>query len=400
MIILLSSLTGFGIWSILSPQQWPRIVTLVLILLTFLSWMILRSRSKQSTENEDRSGETAERTANDSPGTPLPLQEVPPVPSVSSEEFLPPEIADLIHEYRALAPRITVLSTFVANRSEIAATQSTESAFSMAEEARKASARVTDLLDNVNCGENCLESRISTLREQLSQFGVLIKDLTEMGRMYTKDLTEMDNLAGQVTRFTESIQDIAERTGILSINASIEAARAGDSGKGFSVIAHEVRKLSESTREITDRIATLLNEFGSSVNRSVKDSTFRLESILSGINGTRTVLDSSVEALVPQVESVALSVKEAEGLTGSLSSRLEDVTIWFQTQDALRQVIEHISDAVTDLATRYEDSFSETVPPEIDRRTEKRLTERFTMSDEWEAMNLDPPENDGNITLF
>ncbi|MDF1567509.1 MAG: methyl-accepting chemotaxis protein [Spirochaetaceae bacterium] len=310
------------------------------------------------------------------------------------------EAEGLLNSFRAIAPRLADLSRYVMSRSEEAATQSTESAFSIAEEARKASSRVAALLNNVNCGDDCLENRVALLRSELSQFNVLVEELNQVSHGYGRDLARMDELARQVENHTTSIQDIAERTGILSINASIEAARAGSAGKGFTVIAQEVRKLSDTTSEITDQIGSVIKDFGRAVSRSSADSSVRLKKVLGEIEEIRTALDTSVDVLVPQVESVAMSVTEAESLTGSVSGKLEDVTVWFQTQDALRQAIEHISGAIIDMGRRYDDFVGTQIPTEIQKQMDDDLTRRFTVEDEWQALGMDPPASGDDVTLF
>ena len=306
----------------------------------------------------------------------------------------------LLDEYRALAPQVSTLSRYVMRRSEEAAVQSTESAFSIAEEAKKASSRVTTLLSDLNDGEDSLEGRVAFLSEKLSDFAALVGDLKDVGGNYGKDMARMEELAGQVTDHTAAIQDIAERTGVLSINASIEAARAGESGKGFTVIAQEVRKLSDNTTELTNRIAGVMRDFGDAVSSSTAESRNRLDRVLEAIDGIRRSLFASVEVLMPQVESVSLSVTEAESLTGSISEKLEDVTIWFQTQDTLRQMIEHISDAITELGVRCDDCASTVLSAESKDRARAGLTRRFTTADEWEALGLEAPEGGEDVTLF
>ncbi|WP_252722951.1 methyl-accepting chemotaxis protein [Treponema phagedenis] len=65
--------------------------------------------------------------------------------------------------------------------------------------------------------------------------------------------------AESITKYTDIINEISKQTNLLSINASIEAARAGTAGKGFSIIAGEVKKLSENTQETSSEIAKIVN---------------------------------------------------------------------------------------------------------------------------------------------
>jgi methyl-accepting chemotaxis protein len=69
--------------------------------------------------------------------------------------------------------------------------------------------------------------------------------------------TDLEQSVARLKAIVASISHIADQTGMLAINAGIEAARAGDAGLGFAVIAAEVRKLAADTRTATDRVATL-----------------------------------------------------------------------------------------------------------------------------------------------
>lgn len=85
------------------------------------------------------------------------------------------------------------------------------------------------------------------------------------------DVSDLLELMKEITAFTNTIQTIASQTNLLSLNASIEAARAGDAGKGFSVVANEVKKLSDASslaaKDIENTIQSVSKQMGQIANK-------------------------------------------------------------------------------------------------------------------------------------
>ncbi|OOM75966.1 putative sensory transducer protein YfmS [Clostridium puniceum] len=115
--------------------------------------------------------------------------------------------------------------------------------------------------------------QISSATEQLASSSM---EVTETQTLLNNEILNVQNLSNEINIILGYIKDISKQTKMLGLNASIEAARVGDLGKGFSVVASEIRKLSESSKETTNSIADLLDKIQASVDRTMQASNTTL----------------------------------------------------------------------------------------------------------------------------
>lgn len=123
------------------------------------------------------------------------------------------------------------------------------------------------------------------LHEGMSQIAAAIQELAassfeihenEMG--LNRNVIDIAKLSDDINEILEFIKQIAEETKMLGLNAAIEAARAGEAGRGFGVVAEEIRKLSDESKETVTRIHSLTGEIKTKIDETIKNSGVTLHS--------------------------------------------------------------------------------------------------------------------------
>ncbi|MDE7235652.1 MAG: methyl-accepting chemotaxis protein, partial [Helicobacter japonicus] len=186
-----------------------------------------------------------------------------------------------------------------------------------------------------------------------------IGKITEMIGSSADKIRSLQQQSVEIGGSAELIAEIADQTNLLALNAAIEAARAGEHGRGFAVVADEVRKLAERTASTTTEIANMITLIQENIGSSVSS----IEAIVPQIDkGQKLILDSvqTLEEIQSQAQDslqkakmVASSSSKQEDTMESISQDMQDiVTLSQETRTALENAahtideLQHISDSL------------------------------------------------------
>ncbi|MBR4341634.1 MAG: PAS domain-containing protein [Lachnospiraceae bacterium] len=175
---------------------------------------------------------------------------------------------------------------------------------------------ITDQKENRLVFKNEMTPSIQELRNGIASISEVVDSAT--GQM--KDVADKQKEVDEAARLIEtsvkdsmkilsSIESIASQTNLLSLNASIEAARVGEAGRGFAVVAKNVRELADSTKKTTEHIAVILN----GMRDSVTDILSKIALISESVNSEKEemdVIDANIDKLSKSADDIARMASE------------------------------------------------------------------------------------------
>ncbi|QRG69842.1 methyl-accepting chemotaxis protein [Brevibacillus choshinensis] len=221
--------------------------------------------------------------------------------------------------------------------SEVQATAHTVSEISQGVEqvaiaAESTSVATTRTFERAQGGMQLVEDVIGTVRQASAEVE------RTAGQMHS-----LRERARQITSIVEMISSIASQTNLLALNAAIEAARAGDAGRGFSVVASEVRKLAEESSSFSERIASIAH----SINDEAMDMSKHMDEIVAMVSGGLQSVESVGTAFQNIVADIQSAAEQSESMTATSEEMAAGNQVVTNSMQRLASMSDEISDSIT-----------------------------------------------------
>lgn len=209
------------------------------------------------------------------------------------------------------------------------------------DESERQGIAATHTAEIANSGNTALSETIASMHR--------VKDQVDSSSDAVKELGKKQ---AQIASIVQTIDDIAAQTNLLALNAAIEAARAGEQGRGFAVVADEVRKLAERSSQATQEIANLIQSVSQGVELAIQSMESTTSEVVAGTSksdSAREALEGIMSSIAGLEEAARANRRAVETMTQNsavVSERMQDVAAISETTAASAEELSAAMDEI------------------------------------------------------
>jgi methyl-accepting chemotaxis protein len=252
-------------------------------------------------------------------------------------------IGQLTHAFASSSDSILAAAAELSRAAEADAT----AARTVSEAADEAATNV----ETVAAAAGQLAGAVGEISRQVSEANSVAGGAAGEAQQAERDIRALSESAGRIGEVLELIRSIAEQTNLLALNATIEAARAGEAGRGFAVVASEVKQLAGQTAKATEEIGAKIEDIRAATSTTVA-SIGRIVSTIDAVRSIAGAIAGAVEQQSAATQEIAANTQRAADGTQTVTRNIHGVTSGAETTGRASEDLERLARTLADQSGR------------------------------------------------